>query len=325
MHVTRRTALRGVAAGLGAAALWPARPALAQTSTHITVGVPPADDGTPILYAIHSGMLSRAGIEVELSPAQSGAVVSAAVAGGALQIGISSLVPLIGAHARGLQFQLISPAAVYNSKAPYAAMIVKKSGPIHSARDLNGKTLSSSALRDLIGTSNLAWIDQNGGDSTTVKTVELPQGSVLGAIDEGRIDAGTLMEPRLSDALDSGKVRILGTSFDAYGKQFPISGWFATSDYITANRELILRFAHVMHDANAYCNAHHAETAPLLADFSKVDLVKVEHSTRVSYGDMLDLKQIQNVIDISAQYKVIEKPFPARDLISPTVGFLVRA
>jgi NitT/TauT family transport system substrate-binding protein len=325
MGMTRGAALRGVAYGMAAAAFRPACRASAQTPTRIAIAAPPADDGTPLLYAIHSGMLSRVGIEVDLSTAQSGAAVSAAVAGGALQIGISSLVPLIGAHARGLAFQLIDPAAVYNSKAPYAAMIVKKDGPIHSARDLNGKTISSSALHDLIGTSNLAWIDQNGGDSTTVKTVELPQGSVLGAIDEGRIDAGTLMEPRLTDALDSGKVRVLGTSFDAYGKQFPISGWFATGDYIDANRDLIARFAHVMRDANAYCNTHHAETAPLIADFAKVDIARIQHATRVSYGDVLDLKQIQNVIDISAQYKVIDTSFPAHDLVSPTVGFLVRA
>jgi NitT/TauT family transport system substrate-binding protein len=213
---------------------------------------------------------------------------------------------------------------VYDSKAPYAAMIVKKDGPIHSARDLDGKTISSPALHDLIGTSNAAWIDQNGGDSSTLKAVELPASAVLPAIVDGRIDAGTLLEPALSNALDSGQVRILGAPFDAYGKTFPISGWFATADYIAANRDLIVRFARVLRDANVYCNTHHAETAPLLADFAKVDLARVQHSTRVVFGDVLVLKEIQNVIDVSAKYKVMDKPFPASELVSPAVGFLTR-
>ncbi len=311
----KRGAFIGVTAALACAP-----PAFAQTATALQIGLPPSDDGTPLMYAVHAGTLAKAGLNVTMTAAQSGAAVSAAVAGGALQIGISSLVPLIGAHARGLSFQLIMPAAIYSSKAPYAAMVVKKDGPIHSARDLNGKIVSSSALRDLIATSNLAWIDQNGGDSTTVKTVELPQSAVLAAIDEGRIDAGTFLEPHLSDALDSGKVRVLGYTFDAYGKTFPISGWFATAEYIRDNRDVIARFVRVMRDANAYCNAHHAETAPILADFAKVDVAKVQHSTRVLYGDVLDLKQIQNVIDISARYKVIDKPFTASELVSTAVA-----
>jgi NitT/TauT family transport system substrate-binding protein len=325
--VNRRSLVIGVAASAGALSLFPARPLRAQTTaaTHVAIGLPPSDDGTPLLYALHSGMLAKAGIDAELSPAQSGAAVSAAVAGGALQIGISSLVPLIGAHARGLSFQLVCPAAVYNNKAPYAAMIVKKDGPIRSARDLNGKTISSPALHDLIGTSNAAWIDQNGGDSSTVKAIELPGSVVLQAIVDGRIDAGTLLEPQLSDALQSGQVRILGYTFDAYGKAFPISGWFATAEYIAANRDLIVRFARVLREANAYCNGHHSETAPLLAAFAKVELARVLQSTRVSYGDVLDLKQIQGVIDVSAKYKVIATPFPASELVSPTVAFLTQA
>jgi NitT/TauT family transport system substrate-binding protein len=314
------SALAGVA---GVGALWPAI-ANAQAATTLKAGMPGADDGTPMLYAIHAGLLKRVGIEIEIIPASSGAAVSAALAGGSVNIGISSLVPLIGARSRGLPFQLIAPAAVYTSEAPYAAMIVKKDGPIRSARDLNGKTVTASALRDLIATSNLAWIDQNGGDSSTVKTVELPQSAVLPAVEEGRVDAGTLLEPRLSEALDGGKVRIFAKSFDAYGKRFPISAWFATSEYIGRNQELIQRFARTMRESNAYCNTHRAETAPLLAAHSKVDVKTVEHSTRVQFGDAFDLKEVQGVVDVSAKYKVIEKAFDARDLISPAISFLVR-
>jgi NitT/TauT family transport system substrate-binding protein len=321
---TRSKTLRALGLAGAAAVLWPPIRTNAQSSALIHVAMPGADDGTPMLYAIHAGLLRRAGIEIDIAPAQSGAAVSAAVAGGSIQLGISSLVPLIGAHARGLSFQLIVPAAVYTSEAPYAAMVVKKDGPIRSARDLNGKTVTSSALRDLIATSNLAWIDQNGGDSTTVKTVELPQSSILPAVDEGRVDAGTLLEPRLSEALDSGKVRVLAKSFDAYGKHFVISGWFATAEYINRNRDTIVRFARALRESNAYCNTHHSETAPLLAEHSKVDVKTVEHSTRVAYGDVLDLKEIQNVIDVSAKYKVIERPFEAREMVSPAVAFLVR-
>ena len=301
-----------------------AAPARAQTATTIRVGLAGADDITPMLYAIHAGLLRKAGVEVEVVQTQSGAAASAGVAGGAIDLAGSSLVPIIGAHARGAPFQFIAPGSEYVHEAPYAAMVVKKDGPIRTARDLNGKIVSSSALKDLIATTNLAWIDQNGGDSSTVKTIELPPSTVLAALEDGRIDAGTLLEPRLSEALDTGKVRILGTSFDAFGRRFMISGWFATVDWIGRHAEVVTRIAHVLHDANAYANAHHAETAPLLADFTKVDVRSIEHATRVHFEDALELKQMQTAIDICARYKVIDRSFDARELIAAPSQFLVR-
>jgi len=316
----RAAALAGFATAIAAAST---RAARAQTTT-IRVGLAGADDITPMLYAMHAGLLRRIGVEVEVVQTQSGAAASAGVAGGAIDLAGSSLVPIINAHARGAPFQFIAPGSEYASEAPYAAMLVKKDGPIKTARDLNGKVVSSSALKDLIATSNLAWIDQNGGDSSTVRTVELPPSTVLAALEDGRIDAGTLLEPRLSEALDSGKVRVLGTSFDAFGKHFMISGWFATSEWIGRHAELVARIARVLHEANAYANTHHAETAPLLADFTKVDVHSVEHATRVRFEDALDLKQMQNAIDICAKYKVIDRPFDARELVAQPVQFLVR-
>ena len=318
------TFLRIVAIAAAFAICLPLAGARGQELTVIRVGLAGADDISPMLYAMHAGLLKRIGVEVTVVPTTSGAASSAGVAGGSIDIAGSSLVPIIGAHARGVPFLFIAPGTIYSTDAPYAAMVVKKDGPIKTARDLNGKVVSSSALKDLIATSNLAWIDQNGGDSTTVRTVELPPSTVLPAIEEGRIDAGTLLEPRLSEALDSGKVRVLGKSFDSYGKHFMISGWFATADYISRHADLVARIARVLREANAYANAHHGEKAPLLAAFTKVDVKSIEHATRAQYGDALDLKEMQNVIDITAKYKVIEKPFDARELVSPVVQFLVR-
>lgn len=321
--VTRSRLL--LALGMAAANIsWP-RLARAQAVTTIRVGAPNPDDGTAaMLYAIHSGLFARAGIAVEIVAASSGAAVAAAVAGGAVDIGFSSLVPLVSAHARGVPFQLVAPGAVYTTDAPYSGMLVRKDSPLRTARDLDGKTVSASALRDLGAVSTLAWIDQNGGDSTTVKTVELPQSAVLAAIDEGRIDAGSLLEPRLSAALAGGTVRLFAKTYDAFGKQFPITAWFATTDYIAQNGDLVVRFARAMREANVYSNAHPAETAPLVAASSRVDLNTIEHSARVKFADVLAVGEIQSIVDLSLKYGVIDKRFAARELVSPVVNFLVR-
>ena len=78
-------------------------------------------------------------------------------------------------------------------------------------------------------------------------------------------------------------------------------------------------FARVMRVASAYANTHTAETAPLLAAHSKVDLSIIQHSAREEYDQTLDQTGLQNVINIAAKYNLIDKPFNQNDMISPLV------
>ena len=61
----------------------------------------------------------------------------------------------------------------------YAAAIVRKDSPIKTGRDLNGKTFAVPALMDLNQIAAMAWIDQTGGDSRTVKIVEIPASTAV--------------------------------------------------------------------------------------------------------------------------------------------------
>ena len=61
--------------------------------------------------------------------------------------------------------------------------------------------LSVPALGDLYQIAIGAWIDQRGGDSRTVRFLELPHRAAAEAIASGRVDCANIAEPILSDAL----------------------------------------------------------------------------------------------------------------------------
>jgi NitT/TauT family transport system substrate-binding protein len=287
----------------------------AQELTTVTVAAPPVDDATPVLYALHAGLFKKAGLNVQLSSLASGAAVSAAVVGGSVQIGNSSMLPLISAHVRGVPFRLVAADGLYSDAKPYALMIVRKDSPYHSGRDLNGKVLSSPALKDLIWTANSAWIEKNGGDLSTVKMVEVPNSAIVPAIEEGRVDASTILEPRLAEALAGGKTRVLGKSFSAIAPRFLISAWFTTSSYASEHPDVVSRFAKVVADAAAYANTHQSETAPLLAEFGKVDQSVITRGTREQFATSLDPKDLQPEIDAAVKYKVITRAFSAKEMM----------
>jgi NitT/TauT family transport system substrate-binding protein len=273
------------------------------------------DDVTPILYAQQAGLFRRAGLEVVLQRSGSGAQIAAAVAGGAVDIGKSSMMTLASAHARGLPFVLIAPSGMYVTKTPSAMLLVLSNSPIHTARDLTGKTLPATALKDLMQVATQSWVDKNGGDSKSLHFIEMPAAAIPTALDEGRVDAATMYYPVLSTALASGKYRVLAHPLDAIGPSFLIAAWFTTTETLAKHKAEIATFVRVLRDASAYANAHHAETVPLIATFAGTEPATIARMTRATAGLTLDAHDIQPLIDASAAYNVFDKAFDARELI----------
>jgi NitT/TauT family transport system substrate-binding protein len=180
---------------------------------------------------------------------------------------------------------------------------------------LNGKTLSASSLGDQNSIAMQAWIDQHGGDSKTVKFVELPSAAAPDALAAGRVDAATLGNPILTEALSSGKVKLFGRSFDAIAPHFIFAAYFCTTDYAAKNRDAILRFRRALYQSAAYADSHHSETVGVVAKFTGISPSVIASMTRTVAGTSLDPKLIQPLIDIAARYKVIAAPFDARTMI----------
>jgi len=293
--------------------------ARAQSPTHLSIGTAPIDSGMTPIIAQRAGFYRRYGLDMDIQVMNSGAVVSAAVAGGALNVGSSALMGLIAAHIKGIPFQIITPAAGYRSEKPSDVLLVRKDSPIRTGADLNGKIIASPALHDFLAITTLAWIDAHGGDSKTVRQIELPLDATATALMTGRIDAAAMSEPRVSDLLKSGNARALGKPYDVVGNKFLISAFFAQSEAINADKDAFGRLARAHHDANVFANAHPDVTAPWLADFAHLDPVTVGTGQRAYMAESLNVADIQVVIDAAARYKVIEQSFDARDMISPAV------
>jgi NitT/TauT family transport system substrate-binding protein len=274
-------------------------------------------ESTPVLYAQRAGLFARAGLKVEVGKIPGGGTaIMAAVAGGALEIGKASTFALIAAHARGVPLVLLAPAAYYSSDSPDIPFVVAASSPIRSVRDLAGKTLGVVSLSTTMRLATEAWIDQNGGDAGSVHFVELSPPATPVAIEQGRIAGGVLSEPVFSDAMSSGKIRVLGYPYNAIGRHFDLADWFATAAWVQQHRDAAQRFARVMLEANAYVAAHETEMAPLIASYVGIDPAVLAKMKNPERGGPYDPALIQPLIDQAARYKAIPKSFPAAELIS---------
>jgi NitT/TauT family transport system substrate-binding protein len=305
----RRTFVSAAAA----VSFFPAR-VRAQALTNVRIAGTVNEDILGVLWAVQSGIFQRLGLDVDVQHSSSGAAVSEAVLTGALDIGKSSIIPLLTAHARGLPFVLEAPGGVYTAADPNATLVVGKDAPLRTGRDFNGKTVAVPALADLFALGISAWIDRNGGDSHTLKFLELPGPAQAEAILAGRVAGAMMVEPLVSEGVRAGKIRVLAHAYDAVARLFAVTLFFTSADYAAKNPDVLARFRKGLAEGVAFVTAHRAQVLPAYAQFSGIDLSVLAGMIPNHMGTSLDPHMIQPVIDVAVKYGVLAKSFSAKDL-----------
>jgi NitT/TauT family transport system substrate-binding protein len=293
--------------------------AFAQTLTKISVATAPTDGAKALLWGVHAGTFRKYGLDVEIVPIGSGAAALAALAGGSAQVAFGNILSIASGYTRGVPFVIVAPGDIYTTDHPYMLLFVKKDSDVRTGKDLANKAIASPALRDLTSMATLAWIDQNGGDSKSIRTLEFPASAAMSALDTSRVDAATLSSPFLDAAQDSGKYRVVGKPYDAIAKRFVIASWVANSQVVSKDPQTYARFSQAMREASIYSNSHLADTVDLVAQFTKIDPQVIAHGTRILDAEYLSRADIQPVVDFAAKYGLIDHGFDTEAIISPAI------
>jgi NitT/TauT family transport system substrate-binding protein len=264
-------------------------------------------------YALDMGFFSKAGLNVQMLPFNNGSAQAEAAAGGSLDIGAGEATELANGVMRGLTFCVIAGGSLYNSSAPTTLLVVAKNSPIKTAKDLEGKTIAVPALIALTSTAVRAWLANNGADLSKVRFVELPLPQQADAIARGTVDAAHLGEPQLTAG--AALLAPIATPYDSIGKQFLISDWFTTKEWLAKNQDAARRFVGAVYEAQRWANAHRDESLAILAKYAKYDLDRVRGMRRATYATSCEPRLIQPVLDAGAKYKALARQFNAADLI----------
>jgi NitT/TauT family transport system substrate-binding protein len=301
-HISRSEALGVIATG---AALFP-RTVLAQSApVKVRMGSVPADTYAGGFYALDLGLFDKAGLSVELFPFTNGAAMAAAAAGGSIDVGVGDAIELANGVSRGLPFVLIAGGGLYSSNAPTTTLCIAKSSPIAKAADLEGGTIAVVSIVSLSSSAVKNWLTQNGADISKIKFVEMPFPQMPPAIARGAVAAACVSEPIMSDAT-GGDSKVFAKVYDSIAKQFLISDWFTTRDWLAKNPDAAKRFVGAIYDAARWANAHHDESAAILSKYSKVDVERIKGMNRCVYATDLRPAMVQPVLDTALKYKALE-------------------
>jgi NitT/TauT family transport system substrate-binding protein len=289
-----------------------APPASAADPVNVSIALIPSESAAQAYYAQDLGYFKAAGLNVTLTPMAASPPIISAVASGAVDVGNSVVGSVVAARSRGIPVKFFAAAGLYTSTAPTARLVGLKGTAYHTGPDLAGKTIAVTGLADLTFYATKQWVEATGGNPNNMKFIELPEPEMLPALKEHRIDAGILIEPFISSALDD-TVSIAPID-DYVAKRFLATGWIASDAWLAAHPDVAQKFAAVMKQTADWANGHHAESAAILLKYTKMTPDVVARMQRATYGTALDPGLLQPVIDNAAKYGSFPRPVTAAEL-----------
>jgi len=324
--LTRREFLGGAArlgAAAGAAAVWPWSPRLAEAATKLNVGSMKIGDMSPFFLALEKGFFQGMGLDVTPAWFAGGAAIMPALASGSINIGWSNTVSIYQGHLQGFDYRFIANGAI-NKRGTNDVFGVQVAvdSPIRSAKDLEGKTVASNTLRNIIHVSGMAWIDRNGGDSSKAKWVELPFPQMEAAVVNKQIDAFVAVEPFVTvPSKLSKKTRVLGYPLGEIAPRLLIASYFVSEAWLKnpENEKIARAFVDALNKGIDAHNANPEEAKAVIAKYTAPTL-KPEHLKEMAlpaFEKKLVESDLQPMMDVAFQYKLIERKFAPKEVIAP--------
>jgi NitT/TauT family transport system substrate-binding protein len=304
-----------LAAPFGVAAVLAARRAAAQALTPMRVGTVVTDTFAEVCYAQDLGFFQKAGLAVDLQLFSNGSAISTAIVGGALDVGVAVPLTIANAVIRGVPFTLIAAGAINTVKDPMIDLVVARDGPIHAAKDLEGKAVAVTGVKALQDVALDAWLDRNGADPAKVARVEMGFSAMPAAIERSTVAAAMLGEPVLSVAANAKTVRSLANPIAAIAPQTLVSAWYTTKSYLQDNAVTVEKFRAAIVDAGRWANQHHDNATAILAKYAKVAPESLRNMSVCRYTDRLAAADIQPLLDVSTKFGILPRAVSATELL----------
>lgn len=286
----------------------------AQASATIRVAVTQIEPAAEAYYAKDLGFFAKAGLDADIQVMQAVGPIAVAVASNAMDIGFTTIDTLASANQKNIPLIVIAPASEYlfPTTKGIGALVLPANSTVRTAKDLSGKTIATPSLNSAGETGPRMWIDKNGGDSSSVKFIEIPFPAMPAALAAGRVDAASVAEPFIGPALKNGQV--LAYFWDAVSNHFLISAWITTPQWAKDHPDLVKQFASVMHETAVWANANATKSGDILAKYSKIGPAVIATMVRAHYSEQLTPTLMQPLIDVTAKYGKFPT-FPAQELI----------
>jgi NitT/TauT family transport system substrate-binding protein len=283
----------------------------------LNVGLIPIIPVAPVYLGIEKGFFEEENLKIEPQLAQGGAAIVPAVQSGDQQIGFSNSVSLMIAQTQGLPVKVVAPGETSPADAAddNSAVMVPKDSDIRSPKDLEGKTIGVNTLQNIAGLTVEASLAKEGVDTKSLKLVEVPFPEMQKTTEGGQVDAGFFNEPFTSQAKSAG-LRTIVNPYAATGADLPIAPYFAMSDWIEENGDVLERFQRAMEKATQYAIDNPGEVRKILPTYTEIPPEATENMGLPHLSTELDPEPFERLADLAQRFGYTEEKANVSELLA---------
>ncbi|MDO8383877.1 MAG: ABC transporter substrate-binding protein [Microbacterium sp.] len=223
-----------------------ADPAESAGESTVKVGYLEIADTASFFLADDQGYFEDNGIKIEGTVFSAGAAVMTGLQSGDLDVGFVAVLSALQATEQGVEGQCLSGSQKQPSPDSTTQLMVApgEADKVTSGKDLEGKNVAVNSLGNIMQLQASEWIEETGGDPSTVNWVVMGFADMPAALDSGSVDAATVVEPAITLGTKAGIPVLDPRPGDAGGYADVVgSCWFALNSWIEAHEEEATAFA----------------------------------------------------------------------------------
>jgi NitT/TauT family transport system substrate-binding protein len=281
----------------------------AQT-TKLTVGTSPTISNASLYLPTEDGTFAKNNLDVTPVVIQSGAQAIPQLLNGQIQFAAADPLSSILAISKNVPLEIVVGGNVVpsdQSKDP-SGLIVKSSSSIQSLADLDGKTVAVNALSSLGQVGLEAAIDAKGGNSKSVKFVEVGFSQMVAAVQSGTADAAATNEPFITAAKAAGEREVplggLATSMAGV----PQVVYLTSKSYASSHPDVVKAFAASINAADATLGQNPGLIRTVGAKSTTINAATLAKITLPDFGPKLALDSLTKLETLMVKYGVLSAP-----------------
>lgn len=256
-----------------------ATPTWAQTA--VRVGYMPIAEELPKMVASEKGFFKDQGLDAELVRFESGPDMGTALLGGSIQFGMIGTPGLINAAIADRPLiaivdngsNVVGPAGYEY----YTGLVVLDNSTVKTIGDLKGKKIAINVLKANSEAQTVMQVlrwnkehpDQKLDLGTDVQFVTIPFGSMPAALQQGRVDAASMIEPFMTQLREREKVRVIAPVSYAL-PNWPVSFGIVRSDYAAKNVDVLRKYRAAWFEAVDWISTHQQEARAFIPKYTGV-------------------------------------------------------
>ena len=283
----------------------------------VKVGVIPIADVAPLYVGIKQGFFKDENLEIQPTLAEGGAQIAAGVVGGSYDIGFSNVTSLLIAGSKDVPLQIIASGVNAGprptAKEAFDAVLVKDPA-IKTAKDLEGKTVAVNTLQNVAPLSINRAMEKEGADYKTVKYVEVPFPETVAAIEAGRVDAGFVVEPFVSQGKGEG-FKPLFYAFEEVAPSLQVATYFAARPYIEQNADVISRFTRAIKKSLEYSQQNPEAVRKEVLEYTEIPPPAAKAMVLPQWDPEINRPTIETTSQLAKKYGFLKEEPDLNELI----------